>query len=88
MFDNILSSLLVIVIVLDIVGAIAYFALGALRKQKRDLAPAPAPAPVPAQPPSLWQRIFSRRQPRALAATEGDFAQLHRVLYGFQDGLT
>ncbi len=86
MFDNILSSLLVIVIVLDIVGAIAYFALGALRKQKRDLAP--APAPVPAQPPSLWQRIFSRRQPRALAATEGDFAQLHRVLYGFQDGLT
>ena len=82
MFDNILSSLLVVVIVLDIVGAIAYFALGALRKQKRDLAPAPA------QTPSLWQRIFSRRQPQAVAATEGDFAQLHRVLYGFQDGLT
>ena len=84
MFDNILSSLLVVVFVLDIVGAIAYFALGALRKQKRDLAPAPAPA----QTPSLWQRIFSRRQPQAVAATEGDFAQLHRVLYGFQDGLT
>ena len=82
MFDNILSSLLVIVIVLDIVGAIAYFALGALRKQKRDLTPATD------QTPSLWQRVFSRRQPQALAATEGDFAQLHRVLYGFQDGLT
>ena len=82
MFDNILSSLLVIVIVLDIVGAIAYFALGALRKQKRDLVPATD------QTPSLWQRIFPRRQPQALAATEGDFAQLHRVLYGFQDGLT
>ena len=39
MFDHFLTNLLQIVIVIDVLGAIAYFALGALRKQKRGATP-------------------------------------------------
>lgn len=80
MLDHFLSNLLQIVIVIDVLGAIAYFALGALRKKKR------GPVAIEIKGPSLWQRIFARQQPQTVA-TDKDFAQLHRVLYGFQDGL-
>ena len=81
MLDNFLNNLLQIVIVIDVLGAIAYFALGALRKKKR------GPTAIDIKGPSLWQRLTARRQPQTAAASDHDLAQLHRVLYGFQDGL-
>ena len=64
-----------------VLGAIAYIALGALRRQNR------ATAPIEVNGPSLWQRLFARSQPQAIPATDRDFARLHKVLYGFQVGL-
>ena len=82
MLDHFLNHLLQIVIIIDVIGAIAYFALGALKKKKR------GPVPIDLKGPSLWQRLFARRQQQtAVNASQKDFAQLHRVLYGFQDGL-
>ena len=81
MFDHFLTNLLQIVIVIDVLGAIAYFALGALRKQKRGA------TPIEIKGPSLWQRLFAGQQPQTVPATDRDFARLQRVLYGFQNGL-
>jgi hypothetical protein len=81
MFDHFLTYILQIVIVLDVLGAIAYFALGALRKQKR------ATPSIELKGPSLWQRLFARSQPQTVPATDRDFARLQEVLYGFQVGL-
>ena len=81
MFDHFLTYLLQIVIVLDVLGAIAYIALGVMRRQNR------ATAPIEFNGPSLWQRLFARSQPQAIPATDRDFARLHKVLYGFQVGL-
>ena len=74
MFDHFLTYILQIVIVLDVLGAIAYFALGALRKQKR------ATTPIELKGPSLWQRLFARSQPHTLPPTERHFARLKDVL--------
>ena len=81
MLDHFLNNLLQIVIVIDVLGAIAYFALGALKKKKL------GPIPIDLKGPTLWQRLFARRQQQTATASDEDFAQLHRVLYGFQDGL-
>ena len=81
MFDHFLNYILQIVIVLDVLGAIAYFVLGALHKQNR------ATPPIELKNPSLWQRLFARSQPQAVPATDRDFARLQEVLYGFQLGL-
>ena len=61
MFDHFLTNLLQIVIVIDVLGAIAYFALGALRKQKRGA------TPIEIKGPSLWQRLFAGQQPQTVA---------------------
>ena len=81
MLDHFLNHLLQIVIVIDVLGAIAYFALGALKKKKR------GPIPIDLKGPTLWQRLFARRQKQTVSASDKDFAQLHRILYGFQVGL-
>ena len=81
MLDHFLNHLLQIVIVIDVLGAIAYFALGALKKKKL------GPIPIDLKGPTLWQRLFARRQQQTVNASDEDFAQLHRVLYSFQDGL-
>ena len=81
MLDHFLNHLLLIVIVVDVLGAIAYFALGALKKKKR------GSIPINLKGPTLWQRLLARRQQQTVNASDKDFAQLHRVLYGFQDGL-
>ena len=81
MLDHFLNYLLLIVIVIDMLGAIAYFALGALKKKKH------GPIPIDLKGPTLWQRLFARRQQHTVNASDKDFTQLHRVLYGFQDGL-
>ena len=61
MFDHLLTNLLQIVIVIDVLGAIAYFALGGLRKQKRGA------TPIEIKGPSLWQRLFAGQQPQTVA---------------------
>ena len=81
MLDHFLTNLLQIVIVVDLLGAMAYFALGAHRKQKRGA------TPIVIKGPSLWQRLFARQKPQTVPATDKDFARLQRVLYGFQEGL-
>ena len=81
MLDHFLNNLLQIVIVIDVLGAIAYFALGALKKKKR------VPIPIDLKGPTLWQRLFARQKPQTVPATDKDFARLQRVLYGFQEGL-
>ena len=82
MFDHFLTYILQIVIVLDVLGAIAYFALGALRKQTRTT------PPNDHKGPTLWQRLFARSQPQTVPAPDRDFARLQEVLYGFQVGLS
>ena len=81
MLDHFLNYLLLLVIVIDVLSEIAYFALGALKKKKR------GPIPIDLKDPTLWQRLFARRQQQTVNASDKDFTQLHRVLYGFQDGL-
>jgi len=81
MLDHFLNYLLLIVIVIDALGVIVYFALGALKKKKR------VPISIDLKGPTLWQRLFARRQQQTVSASDKDFTQLHRVLYGFQDGL-
>ena len=81
MLEHFLNNLLQIVIVIDVLGAIAYFALGALKKKKR------GPIPIDLKGPTLWQRLFAGQQLQTVPATDRDFARLQRVLYGFQDGL-
>ena len=81
MLDHFLNYLLLIVIAIDVLGAIGYFALGALKKKKH------GPIPIDLKGPTLWQRLFARREQQTINASDKDFTQLHRVLYGFQDGL-
>ncbi len=84
MFDHILTTLLQVVIALDIIGAIAYFTLGWIRRQKRQ---EEQPMVVELHSPqiSFWQKLWPRSQP-ALANVQ-DVDKLRRILYGFQDGL-
>jgi hypothetical protein len=96
MFDAFLTSLLKVVIVVDIVGAMAYFVLGALKRNKRrslepDAAgPSCAPAPRPPWSRRLalarWIR-WPSRGPRPVAATDSDFTRLRHILNSFEEGL-
>ena len=83
--DHFLTSVLQLVIVLDILGVIAYFVLGSLRSRSRK--PQAAPAPIP-HSPSLWDRLRWRpalsESPEALAPA---LDNLKRVLYSYQQGL-
>ena len=81
MLDHFLNYLLLIVIVIGALGVIVYFALGALKKKKH------VPIPIDLKGPTLWQRLFAHKQRQTANASDKDFAQLHRALYGFQDGL-
>ena len=80
MFDHFLTNLLQIVIVIDVLGAIAYFALGAsgsksaVRPRLKSRGPRSGSASLLASSPKPWP-------------ADRDFARLQRVLYGFQDGL-
>lgn len=92
MFDHFLTTLLQVFIVIDLVGAVAYFALGALRRKQRANEALLNPEP-PAQPLALeldnrsfWQKLLPNR-PMAFARSQ-DIDKLRQVLYSFQDGLT
>jgi hypothetical protein len=84
MFDHFLTFVLQIVIAIDVLGAIAYFVLGALKGRSRKTSD-PVVLELAPPRPSLWQRLFCR--PRPALATEGDLTRLRRVLYSFQEGL-
>ena len=82
MFDQALTSILQIVIIVDILGVIAYFALGALRPtQKNRSHVSESRSPGSYLP---WQR---RNKLQPIPATATEFDQLRRVLYGFRNGL-
>lgn len=88
MFDHFLSSILQVIIVIDVLGAIAYFVLGGLKYRNRKASQAvtePSPVEVvPLQP--FWKRFWPRR-PEPVPATEGDFAQLRNILFSFREEL-
>ena len=91
MFDQFLTNLLQVVIVIDLIGAIAYFALGALRRKQRSNET--ATAEQSAQPLALelddrpfWKKLIPGR--RMAFARSQDIDKLRQVLYSFQDGLT
>lgn len=87
MFDHLLTLILQAVILIDLLGAIAYFILGGIRhkKQAAKAIPVAAPLVVPIRPP-FWSRLFSRRTQPA-PATQDDFEQLRQILQSFQEGL-
>lgn len=92
--DHFLTSLLQVVIIVDVAAAIAYFVLGGLKRSRRRrlepvlqsvvLPAAAAPAPTPR--PGLWTRL-RRRSPAVEPPTASDLAQLHRILQAFHEGL-
>ncbi|MBT4500950.1 MAG: hypothetical protein HOC74_24685 [Gemmatimonadetes bacterium] len=89
MFDNFLTSILQVVIVIDVLGAIAYFVLGGLKRKKRQALEQSGhaqPAEVIPLHEPFWKR-FSWGHPRPIPATEGDFDQLRQVLYSYREGL-
>ena len=91
MFDDFLSSTLKIIIVLDIIGVIAYFGLGAIKAHKQKQQPTLAPVAIPKR--SWWQRSWWQRTPQNITAESSATLQeacvsLKRVLYSFEKGLT
>ena len=101
MFDHFLTSILQVVIVVDILGAIAYFVLGGMKQKKRQALQAtlneqtvevvPLRKPLrerfASKSPFAFFKRFSRNRPRPVPANQGDFDQLRRILYSYQEGL-
>tara|TARA_Y100000588_G_scaffold359107_1_gene417825 strand:- start:329 stop:580 length:252 start_codon:yes stop_codon:yes gene_type:complete len=82
MLDQFLTTILQVVIVVDVIGAIAYFVLGGFKSKKNEKTVA-----MEAQTSSLWSRLTRRRQPQMVAAQPSDFDNLRRVLYSYEEGL-
>ena len=88
MMDHFLNSLLQVVIILDVLGLLAYFVLGGLKRQKKAI-----PAPVVQVPdgPGFWSRL-RQRLPVQVGGQGGEnldlaLDNLKRVLYSYQQGL-
>tara|TARA_Y100000588_G_scaffold280120_1_gene297066 strand:- start:574 stop:822 length:249 start_codon:yes stop_codon:yes gene_type:complete len=81
MFDQVLTSILQIVIVVDILGVIAYFVLAGLRPKQADSGASESPSLSSYLP---WRRRCNLQPVRATAT---EFDQLRQVLYGFRSGL-
>ena len=82
MMDQFLTTILQVVIAIDIIGAIAYFVLGGFKSKdgEKNIALEPPTA-------SFWSRFLRRRQKALVPATESDFDKLRRVLYSYEEGL-
>ena len=78
MLDQFLTSVLQLVIVVDIIGVIAYFVLGGLKRRSAPSAPSGT---------SLLDRLPWRRPRAVVPASDTDFSQLRRVLFSYQEGL-
>jgi hypothetical protein len=77
--DHFLTSLLQLVIVLDVLGLLAYFALGSLKSRKKT-------APAPARP-GIWARLCQGLRARREENLDAALGNLKRVLYSYQQGL-
>jgi hypothetical protein len=77
--DHFLTSLLQLVIVLDVLGLLAYFALGSLKSGKKT-------APPPARP-GVWARLRQNLRARREEDLDAALSNLKRVLYSYQQGL-
>jgi hypothetical protein len=87
MIDNLLTSLLKVVIAIDILGTIGYFILDSIRKNKnRTASPGVLPVVVSVSPSDRKRFPWPGR--RSGKPTEGDFAQLQQVLHSFHEGLS
>ncbi len=88
MMDQFLTHLLQIVIVLDILGALAYFLLGALRRAKRAEGEQPQTVPLHSDS-SLWRELWLKVRPRRrlTAVPAQDMERLRSVLNSFEEGL-
>jgi len=92
MFDDFLSSTLKIILVLDIIGVIAYFGLGAFKRHKQKQ-PTLAPISVSntvsntVSKPSWWRRTPRRITAESSATLQEACVSLKRVLYSFEKGL-
>ncbi len=88
MLDQFLTHLLQIVIVLDVLGAIAYIVLGTLRRSKRAEGERPPASPL-ASDLSLWRALWLKIGPerRLAAVPTQDMERLRTVLYSFEEGL-
>ena len=88
MLDRFLTSVLEVIIVLDLLGIIAYFVLGGLRS-KNSAAERTAKDPSSKAPP-FWQRLpWRRSQPVGETMPLPDATQsFSRVLYSFEQGLS
>ncbi len=84
MFDDFLSSTLKIIIVLDIIGLIAYFVLGAIKAQKQKQVPLPQTLPGKR---SWWRRSSNPLPPEPADSLQEACVSLKRVLYSFEKGL-
>lgn len=87
MMDQFLNSLLQVVVILDVLGLLAYFVLGTLKRQKKVV---PTPIQLPAEP-GFWSRL-RERLPRRIGGAGGEnldvaLDNLKRVLYSYQQGL-
>ncbi|MCC7263302.1 MAG: hypothetical protein IT369_12355 [Candidatus Latescibacteria bacterium] len=90
MMDHFLNSLLQIVIVLDLLGLLAYFALSALKRRKQAAEPVALPAmALVEERPGLWTRFRQRLsfRPGGQEDVEAALDNLRRVLYSYQQGL-
>jgi hypothetical protein len=88
--DNFLNSLLQIVIALDVLGLLAYFVLGGLKRTKKAL-PAPVVQVQAPAGPGFWSRL-RQRLPARISGQGGEdldaaLDNLKRVLYSYQQGL-
>ena len=96
MLNEFLTHILQVIIVLDVLGLVAYFVLCARRSRMPEaVAAVPAPAPTPAasrMAPTLWTKLTrSRRlQPaptRPAPSMDGALCQLRRVLDSYRSSL-
>ena len=88
MFDHTLTSLLQIVVVVDLLGAAAYFVLAGMRRSRRRGLPSesrPSAARMGQEP---WDRLWGpQQQPQPAVASDGDYGQLRSMLDSYRDGL-
>ena len=83
MLDHFLTTVLKVIIAIDVVSAVAYILLGGLKRREPS-----SPEPVVAPPASAgWRRWPWRRRGQTVLPTSGDWERLRQVLYGFQQGL-
>ena len=87
MMDHFLNNLLQVVVILDVLGLLAYFVSGALKRQRKVV---PAPIQLPAEP-GFWARLRDRL-PARIGGQGGEnldaaLDNLKRVLYSYQQGL-